>query len=147
MICKKSLLTVMGSGFFISDTLIVPFTKEPSKVDFYPLQSERNCLLYVSGSLSCVEQVSTTVPKSAILRFCPSRETCWGVPSPNPACRPRGLHIIHFRASAKVHSFRPSSSPHATRFAGLARGPHERRPRKEVTPCERNTTRPTAAAL
>ena len=31
------------------------------------------------------EQVSTTVPKSAILRFCPSRETCWGVPSPNPA--------------------------------------------------------------
>ena len=79
MICKKSLLTVMGSGFFISDTLIVPFTKEPSKVDFYPLQSERNCLLYVSGSLSCVEQVSTTVPKSAILRFCPSRETCWGV--------------------------------------------------------------------
>ena len=87
MICKKSLLTVMGSGFFISDTLIVPFTKEPSKVDFYPLQSERNCLLYVSGSLSCVEQVSTTVPKSAILRFCPSRETCWGVPSPNPALR------------------------------------------------------------
>ena len=33
------------------------------------------------------EQVSTTVPKSAILRFCPSRETCWGVPSPNPAMR------------------------------------------------------------
>ena len=93
------------------------------------------------------EQVSTTVPKSASLRFCPSRETCWGVPSPNPACRPRGLHIIHFRASPKVHSFRRSSSPHATRFAGLAQGPHERRPRKEVTPCERNTTRPTAAAL
>jgi hypothetical protein len=52
------------------------------------------------------EQVSTTVPKSASLRFCPLRETCWGVPSPNPACRPRGLHIVHFRASAKVHSFR-----------------------------------------
>ena len=34
-----------------------------------------------------LEQVSTTVPKSAILRFCPSRETCWGVPSPNPALR------------------------------------------------------------
>ena len=31
------------------------------------------------------DRVSTTVPKSAILRFCPSRETCWGVPSPNPA--------------------------------------------------------------
>ena len=34
-----------------------------------------------------LEQVSTTVPKSAILWFCPSRETCWGVPSPNPAMR------------------------------------------------------------
>ena len=36
-------------------------------------------------SAAYLEQVSTTVPKSAILRFCPSRETCWGVPSPNPA--------------------------------------------------------------
>ena len=36
-------------------------------------------------SAAVLEQVSTTVPKSAILRFCPSRETCWGVPSPNPA--------------------------------------------------------------
>ena len=38
-------------------------------------------------SAAVTEQVSTTVPKSAILRFCPSRETCWGVPSPNPALR------------------------------------------------------------
>ena len=38
-------------------------------------------------SAAVLEQVSTTVPKSAILRFCPSRETCWGVPSPNPALR------------------------------------------------------------
>ena len=38
-------------------------------------------------SAAILEQVSTTVPKSAILRFCPSRETCWGVPSPNPAMR------------------------------------------------------------
>ena len=38
-------------------------------------------------SAAVLEQVSTTVPKSAILRFCPSRETCWGVPSPNPAMR------------------------------------------------------------
>ena len=38
-------------------------------------------------SAAVTEQVSTTVPKSAILRFCPSRETCWGVPSPNPAMR------------------------------------------------------------
>ena len=36
---------------------------------------------------SFLEQDSTEVPKSAILRFCPSRETCWGVPSPNPALR------------------------------------------------------------
>ena len=36
-------------------------------------------------SAAVTEQVSTTVPESAILRFCPSRETCWGVPSPNPA--------------------------------------------------------------
>ena len=36
-------------------------------------------------SAAVLEQVSTTVPKSAILRFCPSRETCWGVPSPTPA--------------------------------------------------------------
>ena len=110
-----------------------------------PLRIAAKSAVEESGSF--LEQVSTTVPKSAILRFCPSRETCWGVPSPNPAYRPRGLHIIYFRASAKVHSFRRSSSPHATRFAGLARGPHERRPRKEVTLCERNTTHPTAAAL
>ena len=38
-------------------------------------------------SAAVTEQDSTTVPKSAILRFCPSRETCWGVPSPNPAMR------------------------------------------------------------
>ena len=41
-------------------------------------------------SAAVTEQVSTTVPKSAILRFCPSRETCWGVPSPNPALPLRG---------------------------------------------------------
>src|SRR5699024_11233245 len=39
-------------------------------------------------SAAVLEQVSTTVPKSAILQFCPSRETCWGVPSPNPAHAP-----------------------------------------------------------
>ena len=38
------------------------------------------------------EQDSTTVPKSAYLRFCPFGKSCWGVPSPNPAhapCRAR----------------------------------------------------------
>ena len=63
-----------------------------------------------SGSF--LEQDSTTVPKSAYLRFCPFGKSCWGVPSPNPACRPHGLHIIRFRTSAKTHSFRRSSSPH-----------------------------------
>ena len=69
-------------------------------------------------SAAVLEQVSTTVPKSAILRFCPSRETCWGVPSPNPALRLAPLIP-----------------------AALMR--QERRSR----PCERNTTHPTAAAL
>ena len=69
-------------------------------------------------SAAYLEQVSTTVPKSAILRFCPSRETCWGVPSPNPALRLAPLIP-----------------------AALMR--QERRSR----PCERNTTHPTAAAL
>ena len=69
-------------------------------------------------SAAVTEQVSTTVPKSAILRFCPSRETCWGVPSPNPAMRLAPLIP-----------------------AALMR--QERRSR----PCERNTTHPTAAAL
>ena len=69
-------------------------------------------------SAAVLEQVSTTVPKSAILRFCPSRETCWGVPSPNPALRLAPLIP-----------------------AALMR--QERRSR----PCERNTTPPTAAAL
>ena len=63
-------------------------------------------------SAAVLEQDSTTVPKSAYLRFCPFGKSCWGVPSPNPACRPHGLHIIRFRTSAKTHSFRRSSSPH-----------------------------------
>ena len=36
-----------------------------------------------SGSF--LEQDSTTVPKSAYLRFFPFGKSCWGVPSPNPA--------------------------------------------------------------
>ena len=69
-------------------------------------------------SAAVLEQVSTTVPKSAILRFCPSRETCWGVPSPNPA-----LRLVPLIPAALMRQ--------------------ERRSR----PCERNTTHPTAAAL
>lgn len=40
--------------------------------------------------------------------------------------RRRKLRIAHFRASTKIRSLRCSSSPRATRSAGLARGPrHE----------------------
>ena len=38
------------------------------------------------------------------------------------APRRRKLRIVRFRLKPKVHSLRCSSSPHATRFAGLARG-------------------------
>ena len=44
--------------------------------------------------------------------------------SRRPPLRRRKLHIPRFRLAAKARSFRCSSSPHATRFAGLARGPH-----------------------
>ncbi len=37
--------------------------------------------------------------------------------------RQHTLHSVRFRASAKTYLFRCASSPHATRFAGLARGP------------------------
>ena len=37
--------------------------------------------------------------------------------------RRRKLHVPRFRLTAKARSFRCSDSPHATRFAGLARGP------------------------
>ena len=40
-----------------------------------------------------------------------------------PSPRRRKLHIPRFAASGKAHSLRCASSPHATRFAGLARGP------------------------
>lgn len=82
-----------------------------------------------SGSF--LEQDSTAVPKFAFRSFCPCGNLV-GECLPPTLLRPRGLHIIHFRTSAKVHSLRRSSSPHATRFAGLARGPRERRARKEV---------------
>ncbi len=35
------------------------------------------------------EQDSTTVPKFAVRSFFPPRESCWGVPSPNPAYAPQ----------------------------------------------------------
>ena len=69
-----------------------------------------------AGSVTFLEQDSTTVPKFAYPLILPLRESCWGVPSPNPALR-----------------LAPLIPP-------LSCGN-----RKEVIPCERNTTRPTAA--
>ena len=40
-----------------------------------------------------------------------------------PSPRRHKLRIPRFAASGKAHSLRCASSPHATRFAGLARGP------------------------
>ena len=42
---------------------------------------------------------------------------------PQTLLRPRGLQFLRFRLTAKAHTFRRSSSPHTTRFAGLVRGP------------------------
>ncbi len=69
-------------------------------------------------SAAVTEQDSTEVPKFALRLFLPLRESCWGVPSPNPALRLAPLIP-----------------------AALMR--QERRSR----PCERNTTHPTAAVL
>ncbi len=48
-----------------------------------PLRIAAKSAVEESGSF--LEQDSTTVPKSAYLRFCPCGKSCWGVPSPNPA--------------------------------------------------------------
>lgn len=50
-----------------------------------PLRIAAKSAVEESGSF--LEQDSTTVPKSAYLRFCPFGKSCWGVPSPNPAMR------------------------------------------------------------
>ena len=73
-------------------------------------------LVDAAESVTFLEQDSTTVPKFAYPLILPLRESCWGVPSPNPALR-----------------LAPLIPP-------LSCGN-----RKEVIPCERNTTRPTAA--
>ena len=72
-------------------------------------------------SAAYLEQVSTTVPKSAILRFCPSRETCWGVPSPNPALRlaPYGISQSEFlRQAIRRATFLPYMDRPADTKAG-----------------------------
>ena len=71
-------------------------------------------------SAAVTEQVSTTVPKSAILRFCPSRETCWGVPSPNPALRLAPLIPANTPHRSRVVKTRLSEDEYADFTARLA---------------------------
>jgi len=53
-----------------------------------PLRIAAKSAVEESGSF--LEQDSTEVPKFALRLFLPLRESCWGVPSPNPAMRPVG---------------------------------------------------------
>ncbi len=83
------------------------------------------------------EQDSTAVPKIRLsLIFAPA-ESCWGVPSPNPAyaayAAGKSLKII-FRIFQKQFRFTPCF------FLLLVRG-HHAQP-KEVLPCENDITRP-----
>ena len=59
---------------------------------------------------------------------CNSRPDCRQREAADPieeaAQRRHMLRIVHSRASARIHSLRCSSSPHAIRFAGFAWGPH-----------------------
>ena len=81
-------------------------------------QREKYAVLRQGQSVSCQSKFLPRCQNPQFCGFCPSRETCWGVPSPNPALRLTPLIP-----------------------AALMR--QERRSR----PCERNTTHPTAAAL
>ena len=76
-----------------SPALSVLCTEKPDRGSLRQLQSK---FLPRCQNPQFTEQVSTTVPKSAILRFCPSRETCWGVPSPNPAMAACAAKIFPF---------------------------------------------------
>ena len=83
------------------------------------------------------EQVSTTVPKSAILRFCPSRETCWGVPSPNPADR-RSAPVLWRSRATKIRQPRLLRSRLTRRKSeAVSAIAAERRTRRNSTPALR----------
>ena len=87
---------------------------------------------------SFLEQDSTEVPKFALRLFLPLRESCWGVPSPNPAyaaCAAEKPLKIFFGF------FKNSSASHPV-FLLLVRGHHAQKGGHR--PCERNTIRPTA---
>ena len=55
-----------------------------------PSPSRVSAEAYTAESVTFLEQDSTEVPKFALRLFLPLRESCWGVPSPNPAMRPVG---------------------------------------------------------
>ena len=68
-----------------------------------------------------------SIVQSKILPWCQISHSAQSAPHgillgsafPKPCFRPRVLHIIRFRTSAKAHSFRRSSSPHKVNgFAG-----------------------------
>ena len=63
------------------------------RASFYHGAKIRNsAVLPLAGNL-----LGSAFPKPcAILRFCPSRETCWGVPSPNPAMAACAAKIFPF---------------------------------------------------
>ena len=79
---------------------------------------------------------STKIRFSLIL---PLRESCWGVPSPNPAMR---LTPLKNPSKYFFGFFKNSSALHPV-FLLLVRG-HHAQP-KEVLPCENDITRRTAA--
>ena len=63
---------------------------------------------------SFLEQDSTEVPKFTFCSFLPLRESCWGVPSPNPAyaaCTAEKSLKIIFRIFQKQFRFTPCFSP------------------------------------
>ena len=79
---------------------------------------------------------STKIRLSLIL---PLRESCWGVPSPNPAMR---LTPLKNPSKYFFGFFKNSSALHPV-FLLLVRGHHAQKGGHR--PCRRNTTRPTAA--
>ena len=92
------------------------------------------------GNLRCFLRArfyrSTKIRLSLIL---PLRESCWGVPSPNPAMR---LTPLKNPSKYFFGFFKNSSALHPV-FLLLVRG-HHAQP-KEVLPCENDITRRTAA--
>ena len=102
-----------------------------------PFYVRKNQTGAVCGSLRARFYRSTKIRFSLIL---PLRESCWGVPSPNPAyaaCAAEKSLKIFFRIFQKQFRFTPCFSPISERTPRTA----ERR----FLPCENDITRRTAA--